>query len=364
MDLAIQEYSSNMTVADVVKKEALQGFELAHIESIESECVLIDQQIYAIKRGALEIGRSLSNILRILKDAAPNGHLKNTFEKIIRNRFDKSAAWGYKLINVYDQFKDTEPSLIENYSTEVLYELSKLSGSEVEVVIRDLNSGATSISAAKARELVKAIMSQRSTQNSIQELQELLDQANEKQRNLQNKLDKKTLETERLQRDLEIRESNNEEMLGKLRELQSESSNVMIAMQKEREEKAALLVQMENIKKKTHSESVTVEVPVIPSGFSSIQDAIDDVEARLSEKQKHLSEIEEQVQRLQKTLNDSAETTTLLTDLHNEVSKLAIRKLEIINKSSSADLSANAALINKISEITRALGDDLLRYVA
>lgn len=362
MEFALNENLTLPTVASLLSDELVTQIPGTALTSIETNCNAIDTELCKIKFGMIEIGRSLNSIHVELKNVCFRENSSQVFELIVERRFGRKKSWAYQMMNIFHRFAENDP-LLDSCSSSVLLQFSKLNDTEIDDIRTNLEKG-EQITEKNAKDLVKLIIEQRESGNTIAELQEQVMTAAAQQKALENKLEKKNIEFDRLQRDLEQKEDSNGQLLQKLRDLQDEQRNLMTSLNQERESKAAAMAQIEEVRKKATQHARTVEVEVAPARYESIEESIRDIEKQMEDKQAALAEINARIEQVNQQLADSAAVSEKLAELHDGYSALAMKQLEILNRTRASDLQKSSDLIKKIVQMSEQLGADLLRQLA
>ena len=336
------------------------------LHNIDSQCQLIDGELNKLKTGMIEVGRLLESIQRQVKEVCnKNDRLRNSqeiFELIIEKRFQKKLTWAYSMINVFLRFAGDE-FFVENYSSSVLFSLSRLEPNELESIRGNLEGGKP-LTKEEARVLVSSIVSQRVNDDEIKSLEEQVTATTAEKNALTKQLEREKAEKESIQRDFQSNQESHNQLMQTLREQQDRESNLLASLNAAREEKVKALADLEAAKKSKPAETIEVEIEVPPKGYTTIQDALDDINAKLEEQQRAYDAISKQMEEAQKLFNETQQVNQYLSELLSAASDLVIKQHEVLNKCRSSDLKQSSEVLQKIADMGKKLSEDALRQIA
>ena len=359
-----------MPIANYFSHDIVSVLTQEELNSIDSDCSLIDAELYKMKLSAIEIGRLLNSINEKIKTLCSGDRsikVSDVFEQVIKNRFGKNSSWGYSMVSIYKRFSENTV-FIENQNTSTILQLNRLNDDELNGIKQVFERG-EKLTHEQTKLIVDMIISSRNDNEQLAALQEKINESELTISNLKAIAEAKSAETmkanmkaEQIERELSSVQESLNKTVTKLLDAQTEQSNLLLSLSEEREIKKKALADLESAKKNIETVSVETEVP--PKGYTTIQDSIDAITAEMEEAQAKLSSINAELEEKQNILNENHIVSKLLAELLNEITTVAKKQVEIFSKSRNADFKQSTEVIQKISDIAKQISSDVARQLS
>lgn len=324
-------------------------------ELIFKLCVSIDEEQHKIRSAAVEIGRSLFTIRETINEqcriakikAKENGEsaigitATPIFEAFINSRFRKGVNWANRMIVIFRHFKADDP-LLEVCTTYHLMAVKTLEDKNIDTSsIRARLIAGEKLTIEEINKIENAITNQSENVSVVQETSDQLIQLQTKIERAEKELERNKSEQKKLQDEIDAKANTNENLILQLREKQQAETNNSLESQRQLDALRLQLKNMEEDLKKAKQATTPVEVPTVPKGYSSIEDAI-------QQKQEELARISEELANSKETFLKKEAASRLFGELHESCSSISLKVLETLNKTSKNDIEENKQVISKI----------------
>lgn len=329
-------------------------------------CNSVDDAQHKVRFAAVEMGKALltiremiNNECRQAKNSAKSEGSKAIgitatpiFENFLQVRFGKSLSWANRLIMIYRHFTQDDP-LLEVCTTHQLVAISYLEAEKIdtqELRTRLLNGERFTVE--EINNIEKAISGKSADLSVVQETTDKLMQ-------LQNQVERSTKEIERrdreqqqLQNEVKTKAEQNETLIKQLRDKQEAERNISLENQQVIDNLKKQIKAMEEDIQRAKSKVDSVEIPVVPEGFKTIEEAI-------QFKEEELEKISQELSAAKQIFHSRETASKLFGELLKNCDALSIQVHDVINKTSQSDIEANMPVINKIMFVLNSTHNNL-----